>query len=205
MSYFKAIYAYSVLPMKYHLNDQCSCSNAMEKDQEFVWLIEQAHDAYLAWIALWLASALGIVTILVGIISVEGALSMNYLHLIWLLFWALVSGMIFAVSRVVNNVKQNLSWALQINKNSRIRIEAEKIGGLARHFVYVDKNEAEEEKAVTHKFRCVGVYLVHLVFFGFLFLLAVGYPCWTTVTASIIFVVSVLISYGIKQERQKKD
>jgi len=175
-----------------------------EEDQEFVWLIEQAHDAYLAWIAIWLASALGIVTILVGVISVKGTLSINHLCLIWLLYWALVSGMIFAVSRLVINVKQNLSWALQISKNSKIRVEAEKIGGLARHFVYIRKSDAEDEKEATHKFRCIGVYLLHLVFFGFLFWLAVGYPCWTTVTTSFIFVLSMLISFESSEGAEKR-
>lgn len=178
----------------YNLNGQHSYSHIMNEDQQYLWLIERNHEDYLTWIALWLASLIGIVTILVSVISRQGTLSLNYLVLIWVLYWALVGGMIYSVSRLVNDAKRNLSWALKLTNCKIIRDTAKEIGGLAGIFVYKNAN-TKDETAETHKVRSILVYLLHLILFGILFGLIVGKPYWIILTTFIIFVVSTSQTY----------
>lgn len=174
----------------------------MDEDAQLVWLIERNHEAYLTWIALWLASAIGIVTVLVSVILVQGTLSVNHLRLIWLLYWGLVCAMIFSVYRLVNCVKQNLSWALNLKDCGTMKGEAEKLGGLAGFFAYV-KSENNDKRAEIYEIRRIFVYFTHLFLAGILFGLVVGNPCGIIETAFIIFVASTLLSLGLVETLKK--
>jgi len=104
--------------------------------------------------------------------------------------------MIFSISRLVNGAKQNLSWSLKIGKNPKIKAEAAKRGGLAKYFV--------DERAEIVESNCVLAYLAHLMFFGILFWLAVGYPCWIIATTFVILIVSTVISLRASEDTRRK-
>lgn len=176
----------------------------MNEDNDLVWQMERSHEAYLTWIALWLASIIGIVTILASVISRQGTLSPNHLVLIWLLYWGLVSGMIFSVYRLVNVLKQNLSWAIKIKKRATIKEEAKKRGGFSRLFVYIKNENTEDERVEIHEFYRILSYFMHLISAGFLFWLAVDKPCWVIVTASIIFVLSTFLDLRLSRDSEIK-
>lgn len=177
----------------------------MNKDDELVYLIERNHEAYLTWVALWLASIIGIVTILVSVISVQVTLSLNHLVLVWSLYWGSVSGMIFSVSRLITSAKQNLSWSLNLKDYKTIRDEAKKRRGLAGYFVYIKNENTEDERAETRESGRILTYLAHLIFAGIFIGLAVGKPCWVIVTVLIIFVVSILLTYSGRDAEKKTD
>lgn len=84
---------------------------ADEKNNDLRWLIEQSHKAYLAWIALWLACVLGIVSVLTTISSKPDVLIPCLV-----VYVGLVSAMIFSVYRVSNIISEQITWANQITR-----------------------------------------------------------------------------------------
>jgi hypothetical protein len=169
----------------------------MDDNQQFLWLIERNHEDYLTWIAVWLGSLIGVMTILVGVISRQGTLSSNHLVLIWFLYWGLVGGMIFSVYRLVNNARRNLFWSLKLDpKNYKIiRDEAKKVGGLAGSFVHVKDENTNDEKAEIRECVRISTYFINVAIAGVFFELAVGELLWVFVTACIIFLISIFLPY----------
>ena len=81
------------------------------KDDDLRWLIEQTHNDFLTWVALWLACMLGMVTILTTVASRPEILT-NSSHLILfsLMFWGLVIGSVSSVFRLTSVVKLGVKW-----------------------------------------------------------------------------------------------
>jgi membrane protein implicated in regulation of membrane protease activity len=171
----------------------------MCEDNDLVWLIERSYEAYLTWLVLWLACMIALVTILVGTISVPFTLSLNHLGLIWLLYWGLVSGMIFSVYRLVNIVGDQVSWLLRATENKKrptLRKDAvDKRGRLSHFFVRVRNENTEMERAEICQPLRILTYLIHVAVAGSFFWLAVGNLFYVFVTASIIFVVASFLTY----------
>lgn len=179
----------------------------MDDNEQYLWLMERNHEDYLTWIVAWLASLIAIVTILVGIISAPTALS-RYLDLVGFLYFALVWGMIFSVSRLVDDAKRNLCWALKLNPLccNIIRDRAKARGGFAWLFVHVAraKNENKDvETAKIHRNSLILVYIFHLALFGALLasILGESYWIWIFLTAVIILVFQLALPCGIYRLR----
>jgi hypothetical protein len=173
------------------------CGDTMKRDDDLVWLIERSYEAYLTWIVLWLASAIGMVTILVSVISIEFTLSLNHLVLIWILYWGLLSGMIFSAYRLVNTTRDQVSWTIQIKKGRPVREEAidkKKRGTFSKFLVHIIKNEkTKEETAEICECRRISIYLFHVTIAGLFFCLAVNALLSVIVVASLVFISASLL------------
>jgi hypothetical protein len=162
----------------------------MDDDEQLCWLMERNHESYLTWVALWLASMLGVITILASVISRQDILSPHHLVLVWLLYWGLVSGMIFSVYRLVNILKAHLSWAIRLTNSPIISKAAkEERGRISRTVVCISK----EEKAEIRESVRVSVYFIHLLLAGFFLWLALSEPFLVIMSIFIIFVLSVFL------------
>lgn len=90
-------------------------------DSTLKWLIERSHNAYLSFTGLWLASMLGMVNVLMGIAS-NSSVFYNHIFFTSSLYFALVTGMTFALYRLANHVKEIINWGKQI-KDESLRTE----------------------------------------------------------------------------------
>lgn len=80
-------------------------------DENLRWLIEQTHNDFLTWVALWLACMLGIVTILTTLASRPEILTNSSLLILFsLMFWGLVIGSVSSVFRLTSVVKLGVKW-----------------------------------------------------------------------------------------------
>ena len=135
-------------------------------DENLVWLMEQSHNAYLAWIGLWLVCLLGIVNILTTMTSVP---LLAYAHkvLVFILYWGLLGGMIFSVYRVSGIIEHYISWARQI-ANEPFRNEVFSLRGRLSRFIVNDRGKICK---LNLSLACMTHFAVCL----FLFILAVSF------------------------------
>jgi len=92
-------------------------------DDDLKWLMEQSHNTYLAWVALWLACMLGISNILIAIVSKPDVfIPLPHTILVFCVYVGLVVGMIFSIYRLSNVIKEHIIWAIHI-KNKFLRRE----------------------------------------------------------------------------------
>jgi hypothetical protein len=76
-------------------------------DEDLLWLMEQNHNAYLAWIAVWLVCMLGITQILTSVLSQAASYNSYYLVLVSILN----VGSMFSAWRLINIAKDHIEWA----------------------------------------------------------------------------------------------
>ena len=86
------------------------------------WLIERSHTAYLSHIGLWLASMLGVVTILTRIASNLVPVTLYKFGIFIIFYGLLVFGMGFAVYRIAGILKEHIEWAKQLKDPFRHEI-----------------------------------------------------------------------------------
>jgi hypothetical protein len=137
--------------------------DAEEHDNDLKWLMDHSHNAYLAWIALWLACLLGIGNILITIILKPDVLiSLTHKIIVFILYWSLVGGMIFSVCRVSNVIRDQIVWANQIEREFLRREILSHRGRLATFIIDNNGNLCTRNRNL--------VILVHVIVAVFLFL-----------------------------------
>ena len=82
-------------------------STSMNQDEFYIWMVEQYHVSYLTWVAIWLASGIGMVEIL---------FNNTYEEFAFIPFLGLNFGMVFCVWRLVNIVKDQIITTKKISK-----------------------------------------------------------------------------------------
>jgi len=139
-------------------------NNADEiNDDDLKWLMEHSHNAYLAWIALWLACLIGIGNILITLSSNPDLLIIFAQKiLVFTIYGGLVGGMVFSVYRVSNIINAQIIWANQI-ANKFLKDEILSHRGKLSTFVVDNKGKLCKRN---RNF----VIVIHVIF-GFVFLL----------------------------------
>jgi len=132
-------------------------------DGDLKWLIEHSHNAYLAWIALWLACLLGVGNILLTrILETNVLISLTHKIIVFIVYCGLVGGMIFSVFKVSTIIKHQVVWANQIEREF-LRRELLSHRGLSSLIVDDNGNLCKRNRNF--------VVFAHVVIAAFLYLL----------------------------------
>jgi len=174
-----------------------------DRSEDLKWLIERSHEAYLTWIAVWLASMIGIVTILVSLKVNPGEPLSDHDFVSIVMFWGLILGMIFSVFRLVNCAKETVNWALDLKKIGKrkeiIQASVNERGPISLFFV--DRN------GVVCRTNRVYAYSIH-VLVSYIFLgLTIGdfSHCAAIAPAIAIFLISISMElYTWHSDRERK-
>jgi len=128
------------------------------------WLIEQTHNDFLTWVALWLACMLGMVTILTTVASRPDTLtSSSHLILFSLMFWGLVIGSVSAVFRLTTVVKLGVKWMNGLENETLKKELLSTRGWLSRYMVRGDGEVCRFNLSlviVVHFAFAIGFFLV---------------------------------------------
>ena len=103
------------------------------------WLLEQNHNDYLTWVALWLACMLGILTILTAIASKPNILTTApHFILVLSMYIGLVSGTLLSVWKLSNIIKLGVRWMKKIGDEALKRELKPTRGSLSKFVVRDD-------------------------------------------------------------------
>lgn len=133
-------------------------------DSNLKWLIERSHDAYLSFIALWLAGMLGIVTVLLTLASTTNFFY-DYTIFSISIYTTLSFGMVFALYRIANILEEHIHWGMQIEDDG-LRNEIINHRGRLSRFV------VNSEGKLSKRNRNLGIAL-QIIFLIIFFLLAI--------------------------------